>query len=319
MEDKPRYSRATDLVELMLLMLARHNGITLLDIQENLGVSRRTAERLRDCLLTAVPNIEELETDGRIKRWGFKRFSYREFIGFTAEEITTLENLRNSCDKVSSKTVQDIVTKIKALNSQKIESLEADVELLLRSEGIAVRQNPKYQIDFHILSIIRQAIKENRKLTAIYNNKSKTFSPLGIIYGEKVFLVAVEEDKGTSAFTYLLHQIKNVKLLNETFETKDFDIKEYAKQSFGVYQGEVYDVKLKFSPKVKDDVLNYNFHPTQKIKENEDGTVNVRFKASGSLHIIWHLFKWGKNVEILAPKSLKDEYKKYLEEILKGM
>jgi predicted DNA-binding transcriptional regulator YafY len=41
----------------------------------------------------------------------------------------------------------------------------------------------------------------------------------------------------------------------------------------------------------------------------------VTFKASGDKHIIWNLFKWGYAVDILVPKKLKDEYKKYIDEI----
>ena len=75
-------------------------------------------------------------------------------------------------------------------------------------------------------------------------------------------------------------------------------------------------VKLLFAKDVAEDVLNYNFHPTQKIKQNEDGTVTVKFKASGSLAIMWHLFKWGGDVKIISPTSLKKEYKNYLQNVL---
>jgi len=33
---------------------------------------------------------------------------------------------------------------------------------------------------------------------------------------------------------------------------------------------------------------------------------------------LWHLFKWGNNVKILSPKSLKQEYKNYLKAVLDG-
>ena len=39
-----------------------------------------------------------------------------------------------------------------------------------------------------------------------------------------------------------------------------------------------------------------------------DGTVTVTFRASGDMHILWDLFKWGDFVEIVEPKKLKDEY-----------
>ena len=62
--------------------------------------------------------------------------------------------------------------------------------------------------------------------------------------------------------------------------------------------------------------MSYNFHPTQKVKRNEDGTVTVKFKASGEYEILWHLFKWGESVKIISPKSFKTKYIERLERTL---
>ena len=43
------------------------------------------------------------------------------------------------------------------------------------------------------------------------------------------------------------------------------------------------------------------------MKLEKDGTVTVEFKASGDKEIIWHIFKWGENCKILAPKSLEEK------------
>ena len=114
-----------------------------------------------------------------------------------------------------------------------------------------------------------------------------------------------------------MHKLKNVKLTNETFDSKDFNLQEYSQKSFGVYFGEIYDVKLKFIPEAAEDVMNYNFHPTQKINLQDDGSVIVTFKASGDKHIMWNLFKWGNAVEILAPKSLHQKYQETLKSLIK--
>ena len=71
-------------------------------------------------------------------------------------------------------------------------------------------------------------------------------------------------------YNYLLHKLTNVKLTNEKFNSLNFDIQEFSKKSFGVYQGEIYDVKLKFAKEIADEVANYNFHPTQKGKYNDE-------------------------------------------------
>ena len=192
---------------------------------------------------------------------------------------------------------------------------EDAIELLLKTEGYAVSQRPTYKIDAGLLDKIRQAIKEQKRITAIYDGRKKTLSPYGIVYGSNVFLIAVEGN-WTNPYVYRLHRLSDITLTEETFDKGDFDIKEYVNRSFGVYQNEIIKVELLFSKEVSEDVLNYNFHPTQKVKQNADGSVTVKFKASGELEIMWHLFKWGADVKIISPKYLRTQYIEYLENVI---
>lgn len=319
MKENPRYSRTTDIIELIILMQSKISGVSINDIQEEFNVSRRTAERMRDSILNLLPQVGELPTNSRIKRWGFINFSMNELISFSNNEIATLEKLKQNCDNVSQKDLSTVTNKIKALNHKKLNNLENEIEFILHSEGYAIKQAPNYKIDIDMVSTIREAIKEGFKLSGKYNDKDKILSPLGLLFGEKIYLVAREEDKGQEPYNYLLHHFKDLKITDEKFNSVDFNLKEFAEKSFGIYQGEIYNVKLKFDKSVANDVLNYNFHPTQKIRKNEDGSITVTFKASGDKHIMWHLFKWGETVKILAPKKLKEKYKEYLEKVLKNI
>lgn len=323
MEDKPRYSRTSDIIELLVLMQSRVQGVSLAEIQKHFSVSRRTAERMRDSITIIIPQVEELPTLSREKRWGFNSGYMKEIINFTPEEIVNLEKMKKIQEENGfedkQKIIDNTITKIKALSRKNLNKIEDTLEILMQTEGFAVKQTPKYKFDLTMLSTIREAMTNGVKFSAKYNDREAKLSPLGLIYGEKVYLIAVEEEKGSSPFNYLLHKFSDVKLTKEEFSKGDFDLDAFAKQSFGVFQGECFDVKLLFNQEVADDVKNYHFHPTQKIKENEDGTITVKFKASGDYEILWHLFKWGDNVQILSPKSLKTEYKQMLEKTLKNI
>ena len=41
------------------------------------------------------------------------------------------------------------------------------------------------------------------------------------------------------------------------------------------------------------------------MTEEPDGSLIVRFTASGHLEMVWHLYMWGDAVEVLAPESLR--------------
>ncbi len=316
-EEQGRYTKLQNILKLITTMQAKTGGITLRDIQDEIEVSRRTAERLRDVLMAELP-IEELENfSGREKHWGFRRSGYlKEIISFSKDEIAELEGIKNSLKHNTKKEVlNNIITKLKALSSKNALQIEDAIEMLLKTEGVAVSQRPNYNIDLHILEKIRLAIKENRRFTCKYKGKDKILSPYGIVYGDNIFLIAVEGG-WQNPYVYRLHRLTDVEISNELFDKGDFNLQKYVNRSFGIYQNEIINVELLFTSDVAEDVLNYNFHPTQKVKQNADGSITVKFKASGELEIFWHIFKWGNCVKIISPKTLKKGYIEYLKNIL---
>lgn len=319
MEDKPRYSRVSDILDLAIYMSSKVQGITISDIMKMYNVSRRTAERMRDSLTNIFPQIEEIETDDTQKHWGFVNYSISQLISFEPKEIVNLEQLqRRTTNKELKSELSKTIEKIKSFNRKNKTTIENNIELYMQTEGYAIRQMPQYKISTDSLITIRDAIQNSKIVEGKYHNKKRVLEPLGLIYGEKIYLIAREKAKGKDIYNYLLHKFDNLTLIDKTFDKKDFNLQEYSKQSFGVYHGEILDVKLSFSKELAPDALNYNFHPTQKIKQELDGTVTVKFKASGDKEIMWHVFRWGKGCKIIAPKKLQTQYKKYLQDCLKN-
>lgn len=316
--EKPRYSRVSDIIDLATFMASRIQGITIKDIVERYNVSRRTAERMRDSLLNIFPQIIELdEVNDNQKHWGFADYSIKELISFTPKEIANLGILQNrTTNKELKEELGKTIDKIKSLQIKKQNSMQNNIEIIMQTEGYAIRQMPQYHIDNNIVLKIREAIRNNLSVKCLYHDKERKLEPLGMIYGEKIYLLAREKAKGNDIYTYLLHKLDKIELTNEPFDKGDFDLKEYSKRSFGVYFGEQLNVKLQFDKEIAQDVMSYNFHPSQKTSLEEDGSVIVKFKASGDKEIMWHIFKWGDKVKILAPNTLKKLYKQTLKAVL---
>ncbi len=87
----------------------------------------------------------------------------------------------------------------------------------------------------------------------------------------------------------------------------DFDIGAYAKRSFGAFHRpeQFGDVEWRFNAKVADSVRGFRFHPDQQLAEEADGSVTVRFRASGHLEMVWALYPWGDNVEVIKPEPVR--------------
>lgn len=317
MEDKPRYSRVSDILDLAVYMSSKVQGVTIADIMSMYNVSRRTAERMRDSLTNIFPQIEEIETEDNQKHWGFVNYSISQLISFDPKEIANIEQLqRRTTNKELKSELSKTIEKIKSFNRKNKTTIENNVELYMQTEGYAIRQMPQYKISTNTLITIRDAIQNSKIVEGIYHNKKRILEPLGLIYGEKIYLIAREKAKGKEIYNYLLHKFENLELANITFDKKDFNLQEYSKQSFGVYHGEILDVELSFCKDLASDALNYNFHPTQQIKQGKDGTVTVKFKASGDKEIMWHVFRWGAGCKIVSPRSLKTKYQSYLKDCL---
>lgn len=312
-EDIIRNTRESNIIEILIMMQKRTYGVCIQDIMDEYKVARSTAERWLDCIKNVVPQVEEIENyKSKKKYWGFRCGYMSELINFTPEEIANLEKLKKEQAKKGFKDKEKLLEKtlgsIGIFGKRYKVNVGNTIEMLMQTEGFAVKQAPKFNIDLNVLSVVREAMKTNKKITATYNNKPRLLCPYGLIYGEKIYLIAAEKKKGDLPYCYLLHKFSDVKITRDSFDRGDFDLEEFSKKSFGVYQGEIQDVKLLFSKNVAEDVLNYQFHSTQKVKQNDDGTVTVKFKASGEYEIMWHLFKWGADVKILAPASLKKKY-----------
>ena len=318
MEKRPRYSRESNVLEIALTMSARANGITIKEIEEEFGVSRRTAIRLKDSVMNVFPQVDVLNIPGKVKHYGFTDYSIKQLIGFTFEDVTTLEMCEHLITNDSLiDSLKRTKRKVEALVKKETGSIEDYIEFCLKTEGFAVRQLPHYKLDSKLLEVTQQALQQSKKLIGVYHDKERILEPLGLSYGEKTYLIAREPLKGTSIYTYILHKFTSLELSTENYKRGDFNLAEYLGRSFGVYQSDILDVKLQFDEVVAKDAAAYEFHHTQKKYYNGDGTLIVTFQASGSKEIIWHVFRWGKHCKILAPKILVDGYKIYLQDVLK--
>lgn len=320
-----RNEKLNELLDLALVLQNSYCGKTYDELEELYGFPRRRLERLISVLIEQFGDkveIVENSTD-RKKHFRLKKNTINSLISFSSDDFVKLEKLKQLLnDENEKKEIDNIISKIKALNLKGSNSLETDIEYSLETQGFATRQYLKEKVDPKIYEIIAQALLEQKKLQFNYtNNNGYNFNaivhPYGIQYAERNYLVAYCE-YSKEILKYKISKIKDLKKLDEYFEKDEkFNLKKYCEESFGIYQAAPLDVELLFDKFVKDDVLNYYFHSTQEMFENDDGSVTVKFKASSMNEICWNLYKWDDKVKIIAPVELIEYYQKSLDNILK--
>ncbi len=326
MREPSRLRKAEEIIELAMMFQNSFCGLCIGDIQEHFECSRRSAERMKTLLFDMFPEkIEEVETNDKKKRWRFIKGTMNTLISFNSNDFANLEYLKNlSNDENKKKEIDELIAKIQALTPQKnARGLETDVEAILESEGFAVRQYSRVKTDSKTMELLRNAMLSFKKIQFNYDingkNKTITLNPYGIIIADKYYLVGYNEYVADLRL-YKIDKMSDLTILDEYFEKDEkFSLTEYCNNSFGVYQEEPIDITLVFDKCVKEDVLNYHFHPTQKIKELENGDVQVKFKSGGTYAICQELFKWGTSVKIKKPSKFKAYYKQYLSDVLNNL
>ena len=314
-----RLNKADDIIELGLMFQSSSCGISINDIAEKFECSRRSAERMKTVLFEKFPEkVEEVPSYDRKKRWRFKKGTMNCLISFSANDFANLEYLKNlSNNKDKKKEIDELVEKIKALTPQQnMTGLNNDISAILETEGFAVRQYSGVKVEPTILEMLRNSMLAFKKIKFNYLEKDVTLNPYGIVISGKYYLVGFNENR-KALRTYKIDKIKDLEVLDEYFDKDEaFNLKDWCNNSFGIYQEEHLNIVLEFNKEVKEDVLNYHFHPTQKVKELKNGNVEVRFTSGGTYAICQELFKWGTNVKVKSPEDFKDYYKTYLSSVL---
>ena len=311
-----RYRRAADIVRLAIRLQGTWTGWTLDDISREFYVSRRTAERMRDAVEAAFGPLQRVDRDDRRRHWKLQSSAVRPFIRIDPEELAEVEAAAESLDRTGlaerASVLREVAGKLRALGRPLDDNeFDADLEVLMRAEGLAMRPGPRPHLEKGLLSLLRDAIKAKRTLEFEYISRSteqrssQRVQPYGVLYGNRAFLVAWT-DWADDMRLWGLANMSNACTTSETFERDPaFDLRRYAERSFGVFQEPLVETVLRFEAGVAGDAAAFLFHPRQSIAENPDGSLTVRFKAGGLKEMCWHLFTWGDSVTVEEPASLR--------------
>ena len=309
-----RYSRAERLIQLALEMQAARGGLTIADIMEKFAVSRRTAIRMRDAVIRAFPQADEVPSIDRHKRWRLPQGTAQVFGGITADDLATLEAGAQAFEQanleVHAENLRSLGAKVRSiLKDQEMRQIDPDLEALLEAEGLAHRPGPRPRIPAATFDLLRKAVKSCCKVTFDYSSRQgresrRTVCPLGFLYGHRHYLVARDEDEVLKFFS--LPSISGLKMLNESF-TRDpeFDIRSMVSRSFGVFEEEAVNVVWRFNAEAARFAREFVFHESQSLEDQDDGSLIVRFTAGGLVEMAWHLMAWGNSVEVIEPQALR--------------
>ncbi|MDH2328839.1 WYL domain-containing protein [Cereibacter sp. SYSU M97828] len=319
MSDEMRYEKLDVLMRLAVKMQASAEGITLQDIAAESGKGHRTAQRMKEALLRAFPQIEEkTDPDTRRVHLTMPHGALGRLSAIRAEEISALhraaEVLRREGDAGTAEMLEMLSDRVVGAVERPLRKrLDPDIEVLMEADGVALRPGPHEELDKNHMAQLRRAILAGVWITVEHRTRAGQLTwnvrlgPLGMLLGQgRQYLVAWSEYAGAIRL-FALAGFEKVELSDTPFTPPaGFSLQAYAHNSFGVWQEPPEDIVWRFSAGVAKDARQYRFHPTQTFEENPDGTLTLRFRAGGLQEMTWHLARWAGEVEVLEPPRLRD-------------
>jgi predicted DNA-binding transcriptional regulator YafY len=116
---------------------------------------------------------------------------------------------------------------------------------------------------------------------------------------------------------FAVERIKKIHLTDDTFEVpEEFDVDEFMRGSFGVYQGKPVNVRILFSAGIAEYIKEKIWHETQKLHDNPDGSVLFEANVACTKEIKAWVMRWGAKAIVLEPEELRDEIRAETVEML---
>jgi predicted DNA-binding transcriptional regulator YafY len=312
------FFKAVDLLRLAMMSTSRR-GVCLADVEAEFGGVRRTAQRMIAALQEAFPATDHSIGDDGRHYWRLPARAIAPLLSPSADELVAMAAAITELDRVGMASeaalLRGLSQKVRALvPPEKGTRLAVDEEALLEAMGYAARPGPRPTMNSQVDEAISYALKGPFHVMIEYQSRAeatpsqRTIAPYGLLLGARRYLVGKDLGRSDGRLRhYRVEDIGSATPLSTSFEyPADFSLARYAERAFGSFHNdqEFGEVVWKFAPHAVDRARRFLFHPSQTSEALEDGSLIVRFSASGHLEMAWHLYCWGDAVEVLAPPPL---------------
>jgi len=320
-----RYERILTLHR--ILKSARY-PVSLAKLMDELGCSRATAYRdiafLRDALGAPI----ESEGENAAFRYAADEAERFELPGLwlTSEELQALLALNELVGRTGPGVLASALAPFRS-RIDRLLSNQADGEARrFPLERIRVIGYGTRKVDEATFRHVASAVLERRRLKFKYRARStdqpteREVSPQRLThYRDNWYLDAFDHARNALR-SFALDRIKDAHLRDEaTVDHDEAELNKHLASSYGIFSGPPKAwATLRFSPVTARWVADEHWHSQQQGAWLPDGRYELKVPYSNSKELLMDVLKYGPDVEVVAPLSLREEAKISLQLALSG-
>lgn len=299
---------------LLRLLSSRRYGLTVREIHEELGVSEKTVRRDLETFVEVGFPLEEIRQEHGRKAWRLAPDRNQPGLSFAYDEALALYLGRRFLEPLAGtpfwNAAQQAFRKIRALVGEGALKYAENFGQFFHRTTVGASD---YSKKADIIDALMVGIEDAKAVFLTYQSLQATepvtydVYPYGLVYHRgALYLVGYAPDHKAIRH-WKVDRIENAEVTEFPFpRPKDFDLQEHLRGSFGVFQGKgEVRVKVRFSPVVARYVCEGEWHATQTLSAQKDGSVVAEFELSNTEEIKRWILSFGQHAEVLEPEELR--------------
>jgi len=304
-------------------LFSKPAGVTISELSDQLGIDRRSVYRLIEVVEElGFPLVDEKVDLEKEKRWKLEETYTKKLpniripdVNLTLPEIISLYLNRGKATVFKGTDIEKHADL--AYGKLGLFLPENAFQQLNKVKALFVSPS-KFAKDYsekgEIIDQLTEAMLKNEscfvEYHSYYDDQIKNFKidPLHFFESNAGLYILVNTTSFGETRTLAVERIQEIKTTGDGFEyPKDFDPETLLESAFDIVYGDPIDVKVWFSAEQAPYVKERQWSKTQKIEDQEDGSIILSMNTSGWWDVKKWVLSYGAEAKVIEPKELKDE------------
>ena len=300
----------------LLQLIERPAGVTVDDAADELGCHRRTVWRdLRVLQDAGFPLYDEKAADGYRGLWRLSPgFLANLPLKLTLAEIAALVMSRDLLAPLGASVLGPSVSSAFEKIAHVLSKDALDLLGRMR-ETIGVRAlGAKLQMPVaEFIPVLQAALLDRRTVRVRYYSYGRdeetlrSIDPYHLTYFNGGLYLVGHCHLRQAVRVFAVERIRSLDVLRSTFTIPaTFDATKYLEGAWGILRGDLVTVRVVFSKAVARYISERLWHPSQRLRQLEDGRLEVALRVADTLEVRRWILGYGVHAEVLEPAALRE-------------